>query len=254
MKLKEYSLDIGGKELKIKISRLAERTNASVLAQMGETVVLVTCVMAGKPREGVDYLPLSVDYEEKFYAAGKIKGSRFIKREGRPSDDAILTGRLIDRSLRPLFDQRIRQEIQTVATVLSFDAENDPDVISLVASSLALSISDIPWQGPIAGLRVISKGGKLIINPNYSERENNDFEIIVAGAENKINMLEIKGNEAPEDKVLEAISYSQPVLKEIIYWQKKIQEEIGEKKMDISFESPSSEFSEAVRSFLSEHL
>ena len=254
MQLKEYSLDIGGKELKIKISRLAERTNASVLAQMGETVVLVTCVMAGKPREGVDYLPLSVDYEEKFYAAGKIKGSRFIKREGRPSDDAILTGRLIDRSLRPLFDQRIRQEIQTVATVLSFDAENDPDVISLVASSLALSISDIPWQGPIAGLRVISKGGKLIINPNYSERENNDFEIIVAGAENKINMLEIKGNEAPEDKVLEAISYSQPVLKEIISWQKKIQEEIGEKKMDISFESPSSEFSEAVRSFLSEHL
>ena len=155
MRIKEYSLNIGGKELKIKISRLAERTNASVLAQMGETVVLVTCVMSEKPREGIDFLPLSVEYEEKFYAAGKIKGSRFIKREGRPSDEAILTGRLIDRALRPLFEQKIRREIQIVSTVLSFDAENDPDIVALIASSLALSISDIPWLGQIAGLRVI---------------------------------------------------------------------------------------------------
>jgi polyribonucleotide nucleotidyltransferase len=254
MRIKEYSLNIGGKELKIKISRLAERTNASVLAQMGETVVLVTCVMSEKPREGIDFLPLSVEYEEKFYAAGKIKGSRFIKREGRPSDEAILTGRLIDRALRPLFEQKIRREIQIVSTVLSFDAENDPDIVALIASSLALSISDIPWLGPIAGLRVISKDGKLIINPNYSERENSEFEIIVAGAEDKINMLEIRGDEAPEDKVLEAIASSQSVLKEIISWQKKIQKEIGEKKMDISFESPSPEFTKAVKSFLAEHL
>jgi polyribonucleotide nucleotidyltransferase len=254
MRIKEYSLNIGGKELKIKISRLAERTNASVLAQMGETVVLVTCVMSEKPREGIDFLPLSVEYEEKFYAAGKIKGSRFIKREGRPSDEAILTGRLIDRALRPLFEQKIRREIQIVSTVLSFDAENDPDIVALIASSLALSISDIPWLGPIAGLRIGSSGEKFTINPPCAEKKTGEFEIIVAGTEEKINMLEIKANETPEEKILEAISFAQRYLKEIIVWQKEIQKEIGEKKTEMSFEGPSPEFIKSIKSFLAERL
>jgi polyribonucleotide nucleotidyltransferase len=254
MQLKKFSLQIGGKELKIEVSRLAERTNASVLARMGETVVLVTCVMAKKAREGFDFMPLSVDFEEKFYAAGKIKGSRFIKREGRPSDDAILTGRLIDRALRPLFDQRIRQEIQIVNTVLSFDNENDPDVLSLIASSVALSISDIPWDGPIAGVRVGKIENELVLNPDYSQKEKSDFEIIIAGTENKINMLEIKANEIPEEKILEAISFAQPHLNKIISWQKELQKEIGAEKMKISFEETSKEFIAEIKSFLAEHL
>ncbi|KKR04083.1 MAG: Polyribonucleotide nucleotidyltransferase [Parcubacteria group bacterium GW2011_GWF2_39_13b] len=254
MQLKKFALQVGKKELKIEISRLAERTNASILARMGETVVLVTCVMAKKAREGYDFMPLSVDFEEKFYAAGKIKGSRFVKREGRPSDEAILTGRLIDRALRPLFDQRIRQEIQIVATVLSFDNENDPDIIALIAASLALSISDIPWSGPVAGLRIGMIDNELILNPDYSQREKSDFEVIVAGAEDKINMLEIKGKETPEEKILEAISFAQPYLKEITAWQKELQKEINEPKMELSFEGPSPEFVAEIKSFLNEHL
>lgn len=254
MQPQNFSTNIGGKELKITISRLAERTNASILAQLGETIVLVTCVMSKKPREGVDFMPLSVEYEEKFYAAGKIKGSRFIKREGRPSDEAILTGRLIDRSLRPLFDQRIRQEIQVVATVLSFDGENDPDILSLIASSLALSISDIPWGGPVAGLRVSLINNEFVINPDYSQREQSDFGIIIAATENKINMLEIRAKEAPEEKIMQAISFAQPLLNQIIDWQNKIKKEIGAEKMIFSFEEPSPEFVSSVKNFLKEHL
>ena len=254
MRTKKFSTTIGGKELKIEISRLAERTNASVMAQLGETIVLVTCVMDRKSREGIDFMPLSVEFEEKFYAAGKIKGSRFIKREGRPSDEAILTGRLIDRALRPLFDQRIRQEIQIVGTVLSFDGINDPDALSLTAASLSLLISDIPWNGPIAGLRVGMANNELIINPDYSQRGQSEFEIIIAGTEDKINMLEIKAKETPEEKILEAISFAQPVLKQLTDWQKEIQKEIGAEKMKIEFEEPAPEFVKTIKEFLKERL
>ncbi len=254
MENKKFSLDINGKELKVEFGRLAERANASVVAQLGETVVLATCVMAKNRREGGDYMPLSVDYEEKFYAAGKIKGSRFIKREGRPSDEAILTSRLIDRALRPLFDQRIRQDIQVISTVLSFDNENDPDILSLLACSLALAVSDIPWNGPLAGVRVGTMDGKLLLNPDYQQREKGDFEIVVAGTENKVNMLEIKAKETPEDKVLEAIAFAQPHLNKIIAWQKEIQKEIGAQKMELVFENPTAEFVSLIKKFLRERI
>jgi polyribonucleotide nucleotidyltransferase len=253
-KNKKFSLDINGKELKVEFGRLAGRANASVVAQLGETMVLATCVMAKNRREGGDYMPLSVDYEEKFYAAGKIKGSRFIKREGKPSDEAILTSRLIDRALRPLFDQRIRQDIQIVSTVLSFDNENDPDILSLIASSLALAVSDIPWNGPLAGARVGMIDGELLLNPDYSQREKSDFEIVIAGTEDKINMLEIKAKETPEDKILKAIAFAQPHLNKIVAWQKEIRKEIGAQKMELVFEEPTPEFISLIKTFLQERL
>lgn len=254
MEIKKFSLDISGKELTVEFGRLAGRANASVVAQLGETVVLATCVMAKNRREGGDYMPLSVDYEEKFYAAGKIKGGRFVKREGKPSDDAILTSRLIDRALRPLFDQRIRQDIQVVSTVLSFDNENDPDILSLVASSLALAVSDIPWNGPIAGLRVGMIDGELVVNPDYLQREKGDFEIVVAGTKDKVNMLEIKAKEAPEDRILEAIAFAQPHLNKIVAWQEEIRKELGIPQMELVFEEPTPEFISLVKAFLQEHL
>src|SRR3989344_6377949 len=159
---KQYSIEVGGKKLTLEISSLADQTNAAVLAKYGETVVLVTAVMGDK--EGnFGYMPLRVDYEEKFYAAGKILGSRYMRREGRPSEDAILADRLVDRTIRPLFDERIRREIQVVATVLSFDEENEPDFVGMMAACTALGISDIPWNGPAAGVRIGKINGKFAV-------------------------------------------------------------------------------------------
>src|SRR5580692_1300693 len=153
LKKKQFSIEIAGKTLTIEVSALAEQANAAVLAKYGETVVLATAVMAHK-EASTDWLPLKVDYEEKFYAAGKIIGSRFIRREGRSSDEAILAGRLVDRTIRPLFDNRIRREIQVVVTVLQIDEQNDPEFVGLIGASTALLISDMPWNGPVAGVRV----------------------------------------------------------------------------------------------------
>ena len=154
---KQFSIDVAGKTLTIEVSSLAEQANAAVIAKYGETVVLATAVMARK-EAATDYLPLKVDYEEKFYAAGKIIGSRYVRREGRSSEEAILAGRLVDRTIRPLFDDRIRHEIQVVVTVLQIDDENDPEFVGLLGASTALLISDIPWNGPIGGVRVAQDG------------------------------------------------------------------------------------------------
>jgi len=254
MESKKYSLEIGGKELKVEIGGLAGRANSSVLAQMGDTVVLATCVMAKNTKEGVNYLPLSVDYEERLYAAGKIKGSRFIKREGRPSDEAILTGRLIDRSIRPLFDQRIRNSIQIVITVLSFDGKNDPDTLSLIAASLSLTISDIPWAGPVGCIRVSRVENSLVFNPDYQERETSEFNVLVAGTENRVNMLEARSQEASEEKVLEGIEAAQPHIKKSIDWQKKIQKEIGKEKISLNFPEANQKLISLAKEFLQKKL
>ena len=151
---KEFSIDIAGKKLTIEVSELAEQANAAVLAKYGETVVLATAVM-GRKDVDMDYMPLKVDYEERFYAAGKIIGSRYVRREGRSSEEAILAGRLVDRTIRPLFNDRMRRDIQVVVTVLQIDDENDPEFVGLLGASTALLISDIPWNGPVAGVRVV---------------------------------------------------------------------------------------------------
>ena len=216
MRQEKFEMEWGGKKLIIEIGKFAGQANASCTVQYGGTLVLATCVMGKEPREGVDYLPLLVDYEERLYAAGKIKGSRWIKREGRPTDEAITTARLVDRAIRPLFDDRIRKDIQVILTVLSFDQENDPDIVSLIAASTALSVSNIPWDGPIAGVRVGRIESEWVLNSTYNAREKSDFDLVVAGNEKKVVMLEAGANEISEEVVHEAIVYGQKHLTKVV--------------------------------------
>ena len=194
-----------GRELSIKTGRLALQADASVLVQYGETVVMANVVQAKTEREGVDFFPLMVDFEEKLYAAGIIKGSQWVKREGRPTDQSVLTGRMIDRAIRPLFDQEDKRDVQVIISVLAVDQENDYDVISLLAASAALSISGINWQGPIAGIRVGLIDGEFIFNPTYEQQEKSDLDLLVAGTCDRLIMVEAGANEVPENIVGDAI-------------------------------------------------
>lgn len=237
----------------MEIGRLANQANGSCRIQYGETTVLVTATMSAH-QKGVDYMPLSVDYEEKYYAAGKIKGSKWIKRESRPSEEAILSGRLIDRSIRPRFDQRIRNEIQVVATVLTFDGVNDPDMPALFGASLALMISDIPFDGPIAGIRAGRVGGKLIFNPTYQERQTSDFDIVVAGTENRINMIEAGANIVPEKDMADAIKNAFNEFQKLIKFQKEIAKEFAPKKKELVMSGRDEALAGVVRDFVTPKL
>ena len=213
---------------------------------------MVTAVM-GKEDRNTDYFPLSVDYEERFYAAGKILGSRFVRREGRPSEGAVLSGRMIDRTLRPLFDSRMRRDIQMVITVLSYDEKNDPDFISLLSASTALLISDIPWDGPVAGLRLIkTKNGDLLINPTNPELIEKPilFESFVSGTEDKINMIELAGNEAKEDDIIDAFEKAQIEIKKLVAFQNQIKEKIGKPKAEILLKEIDPEIKNKALGFL----
>ena len=253
----QFTTEINGKVLTLEVSDLAGQANAAVLGTFGETSVLVTVVM-GKEERNIDYFPLTVDYEERFYAAGKIIGSRFVRREGRPSEGAVLSGRMIDRTLRPLFNSRMRRDVQVVVTILSYDEKNDPDFISLFSASTALLISDIPWNGPIAGLRLAkTKGGELIINPINSELSASSggekpisFEAFVSGTEDKINMIELAGNEAKEADVIDAFEKAQVEIKKLIEFQKQIREKIGKPKAEILLKEINAEVKSKVLGFL----
>ena len=180
MSIKQFNTQVAGQELKVEVGKLAKQAHGACTVTYGETVVLATVVTSGQPKEGVDYFPLMVDYEEKMYAAGKIKGSRFIKREGRATDDAILTGRLIDRSIRPLFSESSRNDMQVVVTVLSYDGINDPTFPSMIATSIALGISHIPWAGPLAGVQIGRVEGQLVINPTVEAKVKSDLDLFVS--------------------------------------------------------------------------
>lgn len=248
----QFTTEINGKTLTLEISDLAGQSNAAVLGIFGDTTVLVTAVM-GKEDRNTDYFPLSVDYEERFYAAGKILGSRFVRREGRPSEGAVLSGRMIDRTLRPLFDSRMRRDVQIVITVLSYDEKNDPDFISLLSASTALLISDIPWAGPVAGLRLIkTKDGDLIINPTNPELVEKPvlFESFIGGTEDKINMIELAGNEAKEDDIIDAFEKAQVEIKKLIEFQKEIREKSAKPKAEILLKEIDPEVKNKVLGFL----
>lgn len=251
---KKYAVEIGGKEISIEVSSLAEQANGSVIVRCGETIVMVSCVMAKNQREGIDFFPLLVDYEERFYAAGKILGSRFIKREGRPAEEAILNARLIDRSIRPRFDQRMRNDVQVVAVILSYDGQNDPDVPALIGASAALSISNIPWDGPVVGVRVGRLDGKFIINPTNEEREKSDFDLFVAGTAEKINMVEAGAKEVPELVLLEAMEIAQKEIKKLADFQRSIAEKINPQKAKIEFKETNLEILEMLRKHISVRL
>lgn len=246
--IKTYNTEFAGKPLSVEVGRFGGQANGTVSVQYGETTVMVNATMSAHTKP-LDYLPLSVEYEEKYYAAGKIKGSKWIKREGRPTEDAILTGRLIDRSVRPRFNNKIRNEIQIIATVLSFDGINDSDIPALFGASLALMISDIPWAGPVAGIRIGRVDGKLILNPTYKERATSDFDIVVAGTATKINMIEAGAKIVPEADMANAIKTGFEALKDLIDFQTKIASEIGKKKKELEIFVHDEALSAMVKNF-----
>lgn len=232
MKKKTYEMELGGKTLTAEFSDLTEQANGSVLLRLGETTILVTAVM-NKKAGSSPYFPLSVEFEEKFYAAGKILGSRFMRREGRPSDEAVLSARIIDRTIRPLFNQKIRNDIQIVVTVLAL-GEEDPDVLGVIGASIALSISDIPWDGPVGAVRIgqTADTKKSIINPTYIDREkgNLSLEVLACGKDGAINMIETSANESSESNIVSILEESANIHQKLEVFQKQIVSEIGTPK------------------------
>jgi polyribonucleotide nucleotidyltransferase len=255
---KQFSVEIAGKTLTIEVSALAEQANAAVIAKYGETVVLATAVMGRKDVE-LDYLPLKVDYEEKFYAAGKILGSRYVRREGRSSEEAILAGRLVDRTIRPLFNNNMRRDIQVVVTVLQIDEQNDPEFVGLLGVSTALFISDIPWGGPVAGVRVAQKTDdkQFVINPDNSavvEPNVPIFDAFVSGSKDRINMIELGGLDAQESDVVAGFKLAQTEINKLIAFQEQIQKEIGKPKAEVAIVAPDADIKAEVQTFLADKL
>ncbi len=240
MQKREYSLDIGGKTLTATFTDLAEQAHGSVMLQYGETVVLATACMSHDKLAGLGFFNLTVDYVEKFYATGKISGSRFVKREGKPSENAILASRVIDRTLRPLFDHSIRHAVQVIVTVISMD-ENDPTILAVNAASLALLVSNIPWKGPVGCVRIgkYDNDENLRINPSqnlYGEDAIYKFDLTVCGKNGHINMIEASGREAKEEELEEAFTRASEEIKKLEDFQKKIVAEIGKEKRVIEKE------------------
>ena len=253
MDFKTYQTQIAGQTLKVEIGKLAKQSDGAVLVSFGETTVLVTVVMSDKTVSS-NYLPLFVDYQEKFYANGKIKGSRFVKREGKPSDESILTGRIVDRAIRPFFDHSIRNEIQVVVTTLSMDDRNDPDSVALFGASLALSISDIPWNGPVAALRVGCVNDEIIVNPSFSQREEGLFDtIFTLNSDKRLVMMEFGGKQISEPTVLKALEASQPEIGKMLDLQKQIVAEIGKPKRELLFHD-NAEIIESIKKVLAGRL
>ena len=250
--VKEFSVEIAGRTMTAKMGLLAEQAGGSVTLQYGDTVVFASATMSKNRREGQDWFPLFVDYEERFYAGGKIKGSRFIKREGRPSDRAILAGRVIDRTIRPLFDARMRNEVQVVTSVLSIDDENDPAVLAVAAASIALAVSNIPWGGPVAAVKVGQFDGKFEINPIMEKMEESELNLIVAGTADKVNMIEADAKEISNKDMAAAIRDGFKVAQEIIKFQEEIVKELGKEKTEVELTTPSDDFKKEMNSFLDE--
>ena len=257
--VKTYETELAGRKLVIETGKVAGLANGSVVVKYGDTVVMVNVTASKEPKEGVDFFPLSVDYEEKLYAVGKIPGS-FQKREGKPSDKAILTSRAIDRPLRPLFPKDFRNDVVVVATVLSVEQDNSPEVAAMIGASAALSISDIPFGGPTAAVNVGLVDGKIIINPTEAERKVSDLTLTVAGTEEKIAMIEAGANEVPDDVMLEAIKEAHVEIKKICKFIEGIKEEIGKPKFEYKsfavdpeiYEYIASNFTDDVKTALQE--
>ena len=246
---KTYETELAGRKLVIETGKMAGLANGSVLVRYGDTCVLVNVTASKEPREGIDFFPLSVDYEEKLYSVGKIPGG-FLKREGKPSDKAILTSRAIDRPLRPLFPKDFRNDVVVVGTVLCVEQDNSPEVAAMIGAAAALAISDIPFNGPTAAVNVGLVDGKIIINPTEEQREKSDLTLTVAATEKKITMIEAGANEVPDDLMLEAIKTAHEEIKKICKFITEIQNEIGKPK----FEYKSFEVDHDVYEFIEENF
>ena len=216
-----------GRTLSLEVGRVGFRTSASVIARYGETVVLGTAMVSQKPAHGFDYFPLSIDYEEKMYAAGKVSGSRFIKREGRPSEEAILIGRIIDRPIRPLWPKGYHNEVQGVASVLSMDPTFRPDMVAMIAMSTAFMLSGAPFEGPVAGVRVGLKDGQPAAFLPLEEMSKNELDLVVAGTKDGIMMVEAGANEVTEEQVIEAMAWAQEAIQPAIGLQTNLPKKLA---------------------------
>lgn len=250
---KVYRTAIGGKLLELEIGKVCEMANGQVMVRYGDTVVNVTAVASKSPRPDIDFFPLSCDYEEKMYAAGKIPGG-FIKREGRPSEKAILNSRLMDRPLRPLFPKGFFNDVQVVATVMSVDLDAPSEIAAMIGSSVALAISDIPWDGPTASVLVGMVDGEFIINPGLEQREKSDMHLVVSGTKDAIMMVEAGANEVPEETILDAIMFAHEEIKEIISFIEEVVAEVGKPKMEVELYKVPEEIEADVRAYAEDKM
>ena len=248
MNYKEYSMDFAGRKLSFEFGRYAEQAAGSALVRYGDTAVLVSVTASDTAREGVDFFPLSVDFEEKQYSVGKIPGG-FIKREGRPTEKAILTCRLIDRPLRPLFEKGMRNDVQVVATALSVDTDNPPEIPAMIGSSIVLGISEIPWAGPTGSVLVGRVNKQFVLNPDEKQRAQSDLHLVVSGTKDAIMMVEAGADELSESVMLEAILFAHEAIKELVHFQEKIIEEIGKPKKEFKLVKTGEDITKSVREY-----
>jgi polyribonucleotide nucleotidyltransferase len=256
--MEKFNLELGGKKLEVTVRDLAEQANGSVFVRYGDTEVMANCVMSKKDLINPQFFPLTVEYEEKYYAAGKIRGARYVRREAKPSDEAIINGRIIDRSVRPLFPTDFQREVQIIATVLSWDGENDPDFPSLLATSLALSISDIPWSGPASAVRIGRVENNFILNPTYTEKENSQFDLFLTTVKKEnevlINMIEGGFGEAQENLIKEAFEFAENDLNRLFEFQNEIIKKLGKEKIVLKTPEKNPELEKELKDFLGEKL
>ena len=250
---KIFTMDLAGRELSVEIGKIAQLASGSAILRYGETMVMVNVSKSAQPREGVDFFPLSVDYEERLYSVGKIPGG-FLKREGKPSEKAILTSRLIDRPIRPLFPKTFRNDVQVVATVLSVDQDCTPDIVAMIGSSVALSISEIPFNGPTGSVCIGLVDGALVVNPTAEEREKSSLHLVVSGTKDAVMMVEAGADEVPESLMLEAILKAHEEIKKIVEFIEQIQSEVGKEKMEFEEIKPNPEIEAKVREIATEGM
>lgn len=250
---KIFTMDLAGRELSVEIGKISQLASGSAILRYGETMVMVNCSKSAQPRDGVDFFPLSVDYEEKLYSVGKIPGG-FLKREGKPSEKAILTSRLIDRPIRPLFPKTFRNDVQVVATVLSVDQDCTPDIVSMIGSSVALSISEIPFNGPTGSVCIGLVDGALVVNPTAEEREKSALHLVVSGTKEAVMMVEAGADEVPESLMLEAILKAHEEIKKIAEFIEQIQAEVGKEKLEFIENKPNAEIEAKVREIATEGM
>lgn len=258
--MKQFSTEWGGHTLTIEVGKYAPQAGGACTVRYGDTVVMATATMSDKTRDGIDYFPLTVDFDEKLYAAGIIKGSRFIKREGRPSDEAILTGRMVDRGIRPLFNDAMRNEVQVVTTVLSYDNENDHEALCVIAASCALTISDVPWNGPVAGIRVGQVEGEWVINPTVEAQTKSVLDLLVTGTTEKITQIEAGAQQVSEEVFIDAMDFARKHLKEPMKLIQEVHAAVGKEKRAaiVSAEMPEGEMTdtaivELAHAFIAKH-
>ncbi|MBQ5316562.1 MAG: polyribonucleotide nucleotidyltransferase [Oscillospiraceae bacterium] len=248
-----FKTEFAGRELVVETGKTCELSNGSCWVRYGDTTVMANVTASVKPRDGIDFFPLSVDYEEKLYSVGRIPGS-FTKREGKPSEKAILTSRLVDRPIRPLFPKDMRNDVSVVMTVLSVDPDNSPEIVGMIATSIAISISDIPWNGPVGGISVGLVDGEIVLNPTLEQRAHNDLNLTVAGTMEKVVMIEAGANEIDDDTMLEAIIKGHEEIKKIVAFINDIRAQIGKKKFEFESQEVDHDMFDAIEAFASDRV